>query len=93
MNRRPTGSRSNTCDSVQGTIKGAFVGAAVKIVSDEQERPTILGTARVQVKAEPLSEMVQIRPAALKIFSDLVWEGFTFLVAGAFVLKPFGAII
>ena len=27
-------------------IQGVWVGVAVKIVSDEQERPTILGTAR-----------------------------------------------
>ena len=28
-------------------MQGELLGVAVKIVSDEQERPTILGTARV----------------------------------------------
>ena len=33
-------------DRVLWTGQGVWVGVAVKIVSDEQERPTILGTAR-----------------------------------------------
>ena len=52
-------------------MKGTFVGAAVKIVSDESERPTILGTARVQAKAQPLRETVQIRPPQPKMRTDL----------------------
>ena len=48
LNRRPTGSRSNAYNRSQCEMKEANVGAAVKIGSDEQERTTILGTARVQ---------------------------------------------
>ena len=33
-------------DRIRWMIQGVFIGVAVKIVSDEQERPTILGTAR-----------------------------------------------
>ena len=35
-------------------MQGAYVGAVVKIVSDEQERPTILGTTRGQGTAPKL---------------------------------------
>ena len=33
-------------DRALRAMQGVWVGVAVKIVSDEQERPTILGTAR-----------------------------------------------
>ena len=33
-------------DRIRWMIQGVFIGVAVKIVSDEQKRPTILGTAR-----------------------------------------------
>ena len=36
----------NKTKRVRWTIQQGFVGVAVKIVSDEQERQTILGTAR-----------------------------------------------
>ena len=42
----PSFEGGNTRDRVLWTKQGAFVGVVVKIVSDEQERPTILGTTR-----------------------------------------------
>ena len=44
--QQPFGAWGYEHDRIRWMIQGVFIGVAVKIVSDEQERPTILGTAR-----------------------------------------------